>query len=94
MTLAGSARPRLARKARLRFDAREDKNVLLSPERGLVLNETAASVLGLCDGIRTIDAIVDALAAGHAPGERARIAGDVMDLLERLVSRTVIELAP
>src|SRR5947209_5700763 len=55
-------RPRLAAKARLRFDKRESKHILLYPERGLLLNDTAAAILQACDGSRTLDEIVEVLA--------------------------------
>ena len=40
-----SSRPCLAPKARLRFDRKSSRYMLLYPERGLVLNPTAADVL-------------------------------------------------
>ena len=44
MTLPADARPRLAGKARLRFDRRSARHLLLYPERGLVLSPTAAEI--------------------------------------------------
>lgn len=87
--LASGKRLKLAPKARVRFDARDEKWVLLSPERGLVLNESAARVVELCDGTRTVDAIVDALVAAH-DGDRATIARDVDDLVAMLRARALI----
>ena len=37
--------PRLSQAARLRFDRQSDSYVLLSPERGLRLNQSAAEVV-------------------------------------------------
>jgi pyrroloquinoline quinone biosynthesis protein D len=91
VSLAMSARPRLAAMARLRWDAHERRTVLLSPERGLVLNPTAARVLELCDGAHTVDEIVDALVQAYAPAERARIARDVLELLGELRDRSLLE---
>jgi coenzyme PQQ biosynthesis protein PqqD len=56
-------RPRLAARARLRWDRVDGRYLLLYPERGLALNESAAAILRLCDGSRTIDAIVTELVA-------------------------------
>jgi Coenzyme PQQ synthesis protein D (PqqD). len=48
--ISTESRPRLASKARLRFDRKSSRYMLLYPERGLVLNPTAADVLQRCDG--------------------------------------------
>jgi pyrroloquinoline quinone biosynthesis protein D len=56
-------RPRLAARARLRWDRIDGRYLLLYPERGLALNESAAAILRLCDGSRTIDDIVTELVA-------------------------------
>jgi pyrroloquinoline quinone biosynthesis protein D len=86
---------RLAPHARLRFDRHRQEHMLLYPERGIVLSETAAAVVALIDGTRDVTAIVDALAAKYDRGDRAAIAGDVLDLLRSLASRgLVIEVAP
>jgi coenzyme PQQ biosynthesis protein PqqD len=56
------------------------------------LNASASRVVELCDGTRTISAIIDALAE-TAPADRERIAADVVELLENLHARTLVELA-
>jgi len=97
MPLSPSARVKLASKARLRWDEREKKHVLLSPERGLVLSETASATLALCDGARTLDEIVDVLAEKYGAkdaSDRARIATDVTALLERIHARALLEIVP
>jgi len=82
--------PKLARRARLRFDEREQKHMLLYPERGLLLNASAAAIVELCDGTRTVDEIVEALAsASGAP--RDRIAADVAALLASLGDKGLVE---
>jgi pyrroloquinoline quinone biosynthesis protein E len=83
-------KPRLSRKARVRPDPRDGRPVLLSPERGLRLSDTAAAIVALCDGTRTVDAIVDALAVRYA-ADRARIARDVEALLADLRARALLE---
>ncbi len=89
-----AARPKLASKARLKWDARDQKHVLLSPERGLVLNASAARVIELCDGTRTVDAIVDQLATTHEGSDRVQIARDVDEVLALLCARALLENTP
>ena len=64
--------PKLARKARLRFDRHSGGHMIIYPERGLALNESAAAIAKLCDGTRTVAAIVGELAteAGVPSGAR------------------------
>ena len=47
-------RPRLAPHVRLTYDRARGRHVLLTPETVTVLNGTGASILGLCDGRRTV----------------------------------------
>jgi pyrroloquinoline quinone biosynthesis protein D len=89
MTIDGSQRPRLVRRARLQLDAISGANVLLSPERGLVLNESAAAIVGLCRGGQTIDQMADQLATR---ADRARVRADIVELLSELHRRRLIEL--
>ncbi|UJR83225.1 pyrroloquinoline quinone biosynthesis peptide chaperone PqqD [Sandaracinus amylolyticus] len=77
-------RPRLARKARLRRDPITGEPLLVAPERGLLLSPTAARIVGLCDGERTLAAIIDVLARGH---DRDRVARDVHVFLDALTQR-------
>ncbi|WP_453990944.1 pyrroloquinoline quinone biosynthesis peptide chaperone PqqD [Bacillus nitroreducens] len=51
--------PKLAQKGRLKFDKVREKHLLLLPEKVVVLNETAASILGLCDGNASIYTITE-----------------------------------
>lgn len=55
--------PKLAAKARLKFDKVREKNLLLLPEKVVVLNETAASILTLCDGRQTVNTITEKIRA-------------------------------
>ncbi len=81
-------RPHLARQVRLEWDPVRERHVLLEPEGVLVLNQTGATILGLCDGERTVVEIVEGL------GEKYnRVAGDeVRDFLARLVAKRWVEL--
>jgi pyrroloquinoline quinone biosynthesis protein D len=78
--------PRLRRGVRLAHDATRGADLALQPEGVLVLNPTAAAVLALCDGQRSVDAIVTALGERYAEVSR----GDVAELLARLAARRVV----
>jgi pyrroloquinoline quinone biosynthesis protein D len=55
-------RPALAASIMLRRDRVRDKDLLVMPERVVVLNPEAGRILRLCDGSRTTDEIVGELA--------------------------------
>jgi pyrroloquinoline quinone biosynthesis protein D len=71
-------RPRLVDGARLQYDDVRDEHVLLVPEGAVRLNETAAQVLELCDGERSIDDIAAAMSQRYAGAE---VGEDVRELL-------------
>ncbi|HTA21687.1 MAG TPA: pyrroloquinoline quinone biosynthesis peptide chaperone PqqD [Polyangia bacterium] len=89
MITAGS-RPRLAGKARLRVDPRSGKHMLLYPERGLELTESAARIAKLCGQGLTVAAIVDKLAAAYADADHERIEAEVVSFLESLDARGLL----
>ena len=80
----------LAPLARLRFDRHSGKHMLLSPERGIILSETAAAILGLCREARSASAIADELVATYGEGRRADIDRDVLELLRDLAGRGLV----
>jgi len=89
--IARDAPLRLARKARLRRDPRSGKSILLYPERGLELSDTAAHIARLClDGGRTAATIIDELAAPHGADMRPRIDAEVMAFLASLEERGLL----
>jgi coenzyme PQQ biosynthesis protein PqqD len=90
VTLSTGSRPRLAKKARLRFDRKSDRFLLLYPERGLVLNPTAADVLQLCTGEHTVATIVERLAAKYG-GATAAVEREVQDFLAAMLDRGLVE---
>jgi pyrroloquinoline quinone biosynthesis protein D len=94
IALDGASRPHLARKVRLRWDAREQTVILLGPDRGLVLNATAAAIAERCDGAYSIDGIVDALAERHPDQDRETIERAVYEFLRRLDERGWLTCAP
>jgi pyrroloquinoline quinone biosynthesis protein D len=91
MSLAPGSTPRLARHARVRWDAREGKYLLLSPERGLLLSESAAAIVKLCDGAHTVEGIVAALVARFGPEARKAIERDTLALLDELRNRGLLD---
>jgi pyrroloquinoline quinone biosynthesis protein E len=83
-------KPRLSRKARVAPDPRDGRPVLLSPERGLRLSESAAAIVGLCDGSRDVEVIVAELSSRFR-GAADVIGRDVEALLRDLHGRALLE---
>jgi len=86
-TFPDAAKPRLAAKARLKWDEIRQKPLLLFPEEVLVLNPTAYEVLALCDGRRTIGEILQSLKKKF---NNDAVDGDVRDLLARLAGKGLL----
>jgi pyrroloquinoline quinone biosynthesis protein D len=63
----------------MRYDDTREAHVLLLPERVVVLSESAAEILGLCDGTRSGPQIVAELESRY-PG--AELDADVREFLE------------
>jgi pyrroloquinoline quinone biosynthesis protein D len=80
-------RPRLATGARLRYDEVREEHLLLVPEGAVRLNPTAAEVLELCDGQRSVDEIVGVLNERY---EGADLDGDVRELLDGMAERGLV----
>jgi pyrroloquinoline quinone biosynthesis protein D len=80
-------RPRLVTGARLRYDEVREEHLLLIPEGAVRLNPTAAEVLELCDGKRSVDDIVGALAARY---KGADIRADVIELVDAMTQRGLV----
>lgn len=78
--------PRLRRGVRLSFDHVRATHVLLFPEGVLVPNATAAAVLELCDGARSVTEITTVLGKRYS-GVRE---DDVLAVLNRLGERRVV----
>ena len=87
----GALIPRLPRGVKLREDTARGRWVVMAPERMFVPDETALEVLRLVDGARSVDAIVDALAA-RFDAPRAEIFGDVAEMLRDLVDKGAVAL--
>ncbi|MDF0642604.1 MAG: pyrroloquinoline quinone biosynthesis peptide chaperone PqqD [Nitrospira sp.] len=84
-------RPRLSPKARLRFDRRTGRYLLLYPEAGLDLNDTGSDILQRCTGDRTTDDIIQELADRHGGAAPAEIARDVRAFVMALADRGLIQ---
>jgi pyrroloquinoline quinone biosynthesis protein D len=80
-------RPRLATGARLQYDEVREEHQLLIPEGVVRLNATAAEVLGLCDGERSLDEIVDALSQRY---NGADLGDDVRELVEAMAAKGLV----
>lgn len=74
-------RPRVPAAAVLRHDRARGADVLLLPERVIVLHGSARAVLDLCDGTRTVEGIASLLAADSS---EAHVHSDITSFLDRL----------
>ena len=84
-----AAVPRLRPHVRLQFSEPRQQWIVQAPERVLMPDETALSVLKLCDGVATVGAIAEALARQYeAP--RDVVEGDVMEMLQDLADKGII----
>ena len=80
-------RPRLVDGARLQYDDVRDEHLLLVPEGAVRLNETAAHVLELCDGERSLDDIAAALSTRYAGAD---VTDDVRELIGGMGARGLV----
>ena len=80
-------RPRLVTGARLRYDDVREEHLLLVPEGAVRLNPTAAEVLSLCDGERSVDEIVVVLADRY---EGADVGNDVRELVDGMAEKGLL----
>jgi pyrroloquinoline quinone biosynthesis protein D len=86
VTITPAAVPALWRLARIEFDQVRQQRVLLYPEGVVLLNDTGAAILELCDGQRSIADIASVL------GERYHcdVTADVVEYLSQLVERELV----
>ena len=80
-------RPRLVTGARLRYDEVREEHLLLIPEGAVRLNASAAEVLELCDGERSLDDIVGALSQRYAGAD---LRDDVVELVGEMEQRGLV----
>jgi pyrroloquinoline quinone biosynthesis protein D len=91
MTGDDAWRPRLAARARLKFDPIARQEMLLFPEAALALNETGAAIVRLCDGTRSIDEIVDQLSKRFSNNDRNALTREVSDFLDTIRARGLLQ---
>jgi pyrroloquinoline quinone biosynthesis protein D len=72
--------------ARLQFDAVRQRPVLLYPEGAVLLNDTGAAILELCDGSHTVSQIVKILSERY----QADVTSDVSEYLALMAERELI----
>jgi pyrroloquinoline quinone biosynthesis protein D len=80
-------RPRLVDGARLSYDDVREEHLLLVPEGAVRLNETAAHVLELCDGERSLEDIAAALSQRYSGAD---VSDDVRELLDGMAAHGVV----
>jgi pyrroloquinoline quinone biosynthesis protein D len=85
------SKPRLLRGVRLKYDETRSEWLLLAPERVIKADAIAVEILKRCDGIATIDAIVDDLAQQFS-ADRGRVGADVRALLADLAAKRMVDL--
>jgi pyrroloquinoline quinone biosynthesis protein D len=86
ISVSEASRPILPRHAKLKFDETRQRWVVLAPERVLAPDEIAVEVLQLCDGARSVEAMIDQLAAKYT-ADRSAIATDVIAMLQDLADK-------
>jgi pyrroloquinoline quinone biosynthesis protein D len=88
VTITPATIPAIWRLARMEFDEVRQKRVLLYPEGVVLLNDTGAAILELCDGKRSIADIAAVL------GERYQcdVTADVIEYLLRLVEQELVRV--
>jgi pyrroloquinoline quinone biosynthesis protein D len=86
MALTPSSVPTLWRLARLDFDRVRQQSVLLYPEGAMLLNDTGAAILALCDGRRSVSEIAAVLQERY----QCDVLADVTEYLSQLVEKEFI----
>ena len=93
MPVDASFVPKLAKKVRLRFDRHSGKHMLIYPERGLELNDSAAEIAKRCDGARTVMDIANDIVKeqGLHPRQIEEVLGDILAFVEDLRKKGLLE---
>ena len=73
--------------ARLRYDEVREEHLLLIPEGAVKLNATAADVLELCDGERSLDDIAATLSERYGGAD---VRADVEELVDAMAQRGLV----
>jgi pyrroloquinoline quinone biosynthesis protein D len=86
MPLTPESVPTLWRLARLQFDPVRQQRVLLYPEGAMLLNDTGAAILELCDGRRSIHDISEILKERY----QCDVLADVTEYLSQLEAKEFV----
>jgi pyrroloquinoline quinone biosynthesis protein D len=86
ISVSETSRPLLPRHAKLKFDETRQRWVILAPERVLAPDDVAVEVLQLCDGVRSVEQMIDQLAEKYT-ADRGAIAVDVIAMLQDLADK-------
>lgn len=86
MTMTAASVPAIWRLARLEFDHVRQQRVLLYPEGVVLLNDTGAAILDLCDGRRSIAEIATVLEQSY----HCDVTADVIEYLSQLAERDLV----
>ena len=88
MALTPASIPSIWRLARLNFDPVRQQHVLLYPEGAMLLNESGAAILELCDGQRSISEIAKILDERY----HCDVLADVTEYLSQLEDKEYIRV--
>jgi pyrroloquinoline quinone biosynthesis protein D len=94
VTFSATRRPKIARKARLRWDEKDQKYFLLFPERGLQLSASSAEIVKLCTGEHTASEVARKLLEKFPQAPAATVENDVMNFLTELDRKGLLEPEP
>ena len=86
MTMTPETVPAVWRLARMEFDEVRQTRVLLYPEGVVLLNDTGAAILELCDGRRSIADIAAVLGEKY----QCDVTADVIEYLSQLAERELV----
>jgi pyrroloquinoline quinone biosynthesis protein D len=84
-----SSLPRFA--SGCRWGTEGEERVVLFPEGMIRVQGTGQNILELCDGKRTVDEIVTALAATYNGADPLKIRADVGSFLEALRQKRIVD---
>jgi coenzyme PQQ biosynthesis protein PqqD len=73
-------------------DASATEGTLLMPERAMKLNGPGLEIVRRCDGVRTLEGIVQELIALYPAAPAATIEQEAMQFVERLWERRALDL--
>ena len=88
MTMTPETVPAVWRLARMEFDEVRQTRVLLYPEGVVLLNDTGAAILELCDGRRSIADIAALLGEKY----QCDVTADVIEYLSQLAERELVRI--